>query len=142
MTLVNSLSISSIRSGWANPLSVLSVIMSICQIQKIKPFTESTTLDIVTRTLRNLLHHFEHSRNSPLQDFRLFVDDLVCDLVRKEQNALQPLQKFRRHLVIPVLFLQELIESGVTSASGAQERIRTSNVTWATPKAACAIPFN
>jgi hypothetical protein len=116
--------------------------MNICQIQKAKPLTESTTLDVVTRTLRNLLHHFEHSRDCLVQDFRLFVDDLVCDLVRKKQNALQPLQKFRRHLVVPILFLQELIQSDVTSASGAQERTQTSNVTWATLKAAFAISFN
>ena len=97
---------------------------------------------MVTRTLCDALHHFEHLRDCLLQDFCLFVDDLVCDLVRKERNAFQPIQKVQRHLVVLVLFLQELQQLRVTSASDAPERTQTSNVTWATLKAAFAISFN
>jgi len=54
------------------------------------------------------LHHFKHPRDDLLQEFCLFADELVRDLVRKEQNALQPIQKAQRDLVVLVLFLQEL----------------------------------
>ena len=106
MTLVNSLSISSILSGWTSPLNVLSAIISNGQFQRCRLPTETTTFDIVTRTLCDCLHHFEHSRDCLLQDVRLFVDDLVCDLVRKNQNTLQPIQKVQWHLIVLVLFLQ------------------------------------
>jgi len=81
-------------------------------------------------------------RDCLLQDFCLFIADPVCDLVRKKQNALQPIQKVRRHLIVLVLFLQKLKQPRVTSASEAQEREQTSNVTVATLKAAFAISFN
>jgi len=45
---------------------------------------------------------------SKLQDFGLFGDDFICDLLRQRQNALHPIVKARWHLVILVLFLQEL----------------------------------
>ena len=120
MTLVNSLSISSTLCGWANPLNVLSAIVSIGQIQKSQLPTETPTFHMVTRTLCDALHHFEHLRDCLLQDFSLFVDDLVCDLVRKERNAFQPIQKVQWHPVILVLFLQELQQLRVTSASERQ----------------------
>jgi hypothetical protein len=66
------------------------------------------TFDIVTRTFRDLLHHFEHSRDHLLQDIRLFADDFIRDLVRQRHNPLQPIEKARRDLVVFVLFLQEL----------------------------------
>ena len=87
MTLVNSLSISSTLCGWASPLNVLSTIVSIRQFQKCRLPTETPTFDIVARAHCDVLHHFEHSRDCLLQDFGLFVDDLVCDLVRKNQNT-------------------------------------------------------
>jgi len=43
-----------------------------------------------------------------LQDLCLFTDDFVCDLVRQRQDALQSIQQGRWHLVVLVLFLQEL----------------------------------
>jgi len=46
--------------------------------------------------------------DEPLQDFGLFGDDFICDLLRQRQNALHPIIKARWHLVILVLFLQEL----------------------------------
>jgi hypothetical protein len=81
-------------------------------------------------------------RDCLLQDFCLFIVDLVCDLVREKQNALQPIQKVKWNLVILVLFLQQLKHPSVTSASEAQKREQTSNVTLATLKATFAIPFN
>jgi len=50
-------------------------------------------LDIVARKFRNPLHDFEHPGDDLLQDFCLFADDFICDLVRENQNALQPTQK-------------------------------------------------
>jgi hypothetical protein len=34
--------------------------------------------------------------------------DLICKLVRQGQDALQPIEKARRHLVVFILLLQEL----------------------------------
>jgi len=65
-------------------------------------------LDIVARKFSDPLHHFEHSGDDLLQDFRLFADDFIYDLVRKKRNALQPTQESRRHLVVFVPFLQKL----------------------------------
>ena len=64
--------------------------------------------DIVARKSRDPMHHFEHPRNDLLQDFCLFADDFLCDLVRETQNALQTIQKDRWHMIVFVLFLQEL----------------------------------
>ena len=49
--------------------------------------------NIVTRSFRYLLHYIEHSRNDLLQEFCLFADDFVCDLVREKGDALQPIQQ-------------------------------------------------
>ena len=106
------------------------------------PLTETPAFDIVAGELCDFLRHSEHSRDCLLKDFCLVVDNLVCDLVRKQQNTLQPIQKVQRHLVVLVLFLQELKQPGVTSTSGAQELVQTSNVTSARLKAAFAISFN
>jgi hypothetical protein len=54
------------------------------------------------------MQHLEHPWDDFLQDICLFADDFICDLVREEQYTLQPVQKDRRHLVVFVLFLQEL----------------------------------
>jgi len=50
-------------------------------------------LYIVARTFSDHLHHFEHSGDGLVQDFRLFADDFICDLVREKRNALQPTQE-------------------------------------------------
>ena len=67
-----------------------------------------TTFDIVACELCNLSHHLEHSLDDVLQDFCLFTNDIVRDLLSQRQYALQSIQERRRHLVIFVLFLQEL----------------------------------
>jgi len=64
--------------------------------------------DIVTRKSRDLLHHFEHSRDRLLQYIRLLADDFIYDLVCQRQNALQLVQKGRGCVVVFILFLQEL----------------------------------
>ena len=76
------------------------------------------------------------------QDFGLFGDDFICDLLRQRQNALQPITKARRHLVKLVLFLQELNRQTLPLPPICQYRARTSNVTLATPTTAFAIGFN
>ena len=70
--------------------------------------TETPTLNILTREIRDLLHHLEHFRDRLLQDFCL-ADDIVYDLIRKIQNALQSIQKVRRHLIVFILLLEELM---------------------------------
>ena len=64
--------------------------------------------NIVTGKLGDLFHHFEHSWDDFLQDFRLVVDDLIYHLVRQRQNPLQPIENALWNLVEFVLFLQEL----------------------------------
>ena len=54
------------------------------------------------------MHHLEHSGDDLFQYFCLFADDFICDHVRHRQNALQPIEKARRHLVVFALLLQEL----------------------------------
>ena len=70
--------------------------------------TKTPKLDILARKVRHLFHHLTHFRDCFLQNFCLFADDILCNLVRKKQNALQPIQKVRWHLVVFVLLLQEL----------------------------------
>ncbi len=88
------------------------------------------------------MHHFEHSRDDFLQDFCLLADDFICDLVCKQRNALQSIQKGRGNLVVSISFLQNL--QGQTSPRRllGQWRTRTSNVTLARPKTAFATGFN
>jgi len=88
------------------------------------------------------LHHFEHVRDDFLQDVRLFANDFICGFVGKKQNALQPIKKTRQHLVMLVLFLQELNDQVSPLASDTPEVGRTSNVTLATLKATFVIGFN
>ena len=72
-----------------------------------------TTPDIVTREFGDSSHHLEHSRDNFLQNICFFADDFICDFVCQRQNAPQPIQKHRRHLVVFVLFLQELDDQGL-----------------------------
>ena len=76
--------------------------------------------DIVTRKFGHPVHYLEHSWNNSLQEIRLFADDFICDLVRQGQNALQAIEKARRHLVIFVAFLQELSGEALPAVSDTQ----------------------
>ena len=99
--------------------------------------------DIVTRKFGDSMHHVEHLRNNFLQDICLFADDLICDLIRHRQNALQATKKARRQSVIFVSFLQELIGQVLPlPLINCKARARTSNVTPAIPKTAFVIGFN
>ena len=60
------------------------------------------------------MHLFEHSLGDFPQNFCLFADDVICDLLPQRQNAVQPIQEGRRHLVVFILFLQELNSQGLT----------------------------
>ena len=64
--------------------------------------------NVVARNFRDHVHHLKHSRDDLLQDIRLFADDFFRDNVRERQNALQPVKNTRRHLVVLVLFFQQL----------------------------------
>ena len=64
--------------------------------------------DVVAQIFRDAVHYLEHSRDDLLQEICLFADNFMCNLVRKKQDAMQPIGKDRRHLVILMLFLQEL----------------------------------
>ena len=79
---------------------------------------------------------------SKLQDFGLFGDDFICDLLHQRQNALHPIIKGQWHMVILVLFLQELYCQALLLPPRSLWRAQTSNVTLATPKTAFAIGFN
>jgi len=65
-------------------------------------------LDVLAYKFGDRLHYFEHSRHYFIQDICLFADDFVCDLVRQRRDALQLIQQARWHLIIFILFLQEL----------------------------------
>ena len=54
------------------------------------------------------MHYSKHSRDELFQDFCLFGDDFIRHLLRQRQNAFHTIAKVRRHLIILVLFLQEL----------------------------------
>ena len=66
------------------------------------------------------MHDFKHSRDELLQNFCLFRDNFICNLLRQGQNSLYPIAKTRGHLVIFVLFLQELNRQALPSASEMQ----------------------
>jgi hypothetical protein len=93
MTLFKSLPISSIVLGMVSPVTILAAIVSTGYGPKRGLPTETPTFDIVTRKFGDPLHHFEHSRDDSLQDFCLFADNFICDLVCQRQNALQPIEK-------------------------------------------------
>ncbi len=67
-----------------------------------------TMLNVVARHFRDSVHHFKHSRDDLLQDICIFTHDFFRDNVRERQDALQPVQKTRRYLIILVLLFQEL----------------------------------
>src|SRR5258706_785411 len=88
------------------------------------------------------MHYFKHLWDELFQDFCLFGDNFICHLLHQRQNMLHPIAKARRHLVILVLFLQELNREVLLLTSTCQWRAQTSNVTSATPRTAFAIGFN
>ena len=101
----------------------------------------------IARNFRGLVCHRIHSRDDLLQEVRLFADYSVCDYfvrdnVRESQNALQPVQKAQWYLVVLVFYLQQLNGRALPLQLIRQQRARTSNVTFATPKADFAIGFN
>ena len=98
--------------------------------------------DIVTQKLCNPVHHLKHSRDDFFQNFRFFADDLIRDFVCQRQNAPQPIQQYRRDLVIFVSFLQELNWPVLSLLLVRQWPARTSNMPLATPKIAFEIGFN
>jgi len=101
-----------------------------------------TTFDIVAWKFSDLLHHFKHLLEDLLQDFCLFADDIVCDLLTQRQNALQLIQEGQWHLVVFVLFFQELTSHALALLLICEQLARTSKVTLATPKTAFATGFN
>ena len=101
-----------------------------------------TTLDIIARNPGDGLHHFKHSGDDLLQEFCLLADDFICDLVCKNQNALQSIQKGGGNLVVLVSFLQNLQSQASPRRLIGQQRTRTSNVTLARPKTAFVTGFN
>ena len=88
------------------------------------------------------MHYFKHSWDELFQDFCFFGDDFICHLLHQRQNTLHPIAKARRHLVVLVLFLQELKRDALILPLICQWRAHTSNVTLVTPKTAFAIGFN
>jgi len=70
MTLLNSLSISSIR--WIDPPNVLPVVIRFCHIDRRSLRTKMPAFDIVAGIFCNFLHYSEHLRDCLLQDFRFF----------------------------------------------------------------------
>ena len=91
---------------------------SLRSLALVKPRGRShTTRDIFTRQFRDLVHYSKHSWDEVLQDFCLLGDYFICNQLHQRQNTLHPVAKTRGHLVILVLFFQEL-PSNVTSASG------------------------
>ena len=67
-----------------------------------------TTSHIIAREFCGPVHHFVRFRNNLLQQIRLFANYFTCDRIRKTQDALQPIGKAQQHLVVLVLFLQQL----------------------------------
>ena len=88
------------------------------------------------------MHYFKHSWDEVLQDLCLLGDNFICNLLHQRQNALHSIAKTRGHLVILVLFFQELHRHALLLPLVCQQKGHTSNVTLATPKTAFAIGFN
>jgi hypothetical protein len=76
--------------------------------------------DVLARYFSDPVHYFEHPREDLLQEICLFADDFLRDNVREIQDALQPLHKTQRYLVVLVLFVQELNSQALLSAADAQ----------------------
>jgi len=87
--------------------------------------------DIVARKFGDLVHHIIHTRDDLLQELRLLADDILRDIVRERQNVLQPLQKTRWHLIVLVLYLQELYGQALPPLAIRQWRARTSTTAFA-----------
>ena len=88
------------------------------------------------------MHYLKHPWDEVLQDFCLLRDNFICDLLHQRQNTLHTIAKARGHLVILVLFFQELHRQALLLPLVCQQQGHTSNVTLATPKTAFAIGFN
>ena len=88
------------------------------------------------------MHYFKHSRDEVLQHFCFLGDNFICNLLHQRQNTLHTIEKARGHLVILVLFFQELNRQALLLPPVCQQQGHTSNVTLATPKTAFAIGFN
>ena len=73
--------------------------------------------NVIARHLCDPMHHVKHSRDDLLQEIRLFTHDFFRDNVCKRQDARQPVQETRRHLVDLVLFFQELNVQALPSAA-------------------------
>ena len=67
------------------------------------------------------MHYVKHPWDEVLQDFCLLGDNFICDLLRQRQNTLHTIAKARGHLVILVLFFQELIRKALLLPSVIQE---------------------
>ena len=63
------------------------------------------------------MHYGKHSWDEVLQYLCLLGDNFICDLLRQRQNALHSIAKARGHVVILVLFFQELNPRSLLSAS-------------------------
>jgi len=63
---------------------------------------------MLARKFRYLLHHFEHVRGTPIQYFQILAADVFNNCVCQPQNVLQPFEKSEHHVVVFLLFLQEL----------------------------------
>src|SRR5258706_12494287 len=87
------------------------------------------------------MHYSKHSWDEVLQDFRLLGDNFICNLLHQRQNTLHPTAKARGHLVILVLFFQELNRQTLLLPPVGQQRGHTSNVALATPTTTFAIGF-
>ena len=79
---------------------------------------------------------------SKLQHFCLLRDNFICDLLHQRQNTLHTVTKAQCHLIILVLFFQELQRQTLLLPPVCQQRRHTSNVILATPKTAFATGFN
>jgi light-regulated signal transduction histidine kinase (bacteriophytochrome) len=82
--------------------------------------------DVVTQHFCDPVHHFKHSLEDLLQEIRLFADDFFRDNTRKGQDALQPVQKTRRNMVVLDLLIQEL--KGQASLSAADTQVASTNL--------------
>jgi len=110
----------------------------------VKPKGRSpTTLDIITRQFCDLVQYSKHSWDEVLQYFCLLGDNFICNLLHQRQNTLHPIAEARGHLIILVLFFQELNrQTLLLPPPVCQQRRHTSNVALATPTTTFAIGFN
>ena len=101
--------------------------------------TQTPTFDIGAQKCHDRLHHFEHSWDRLLQDCCFFTHNFFLDAVCERQNALQLIEKARWHLVVLILFLQELHRQALLLLLMPMRRARTSNVTLAAPRTIFAV---